>query len=64
MRRAADVIDPVFARSPQYVDPGPSAALGCRLTVKLETANPLRSLKGRGANAAGGQLRAYGALES
>ena len=50
VRRAADAIDPVFARSPQYVDPGLSAALGCSLIVKLETANPLRSFKGRGAS--------------
>ena len=50
VRRAADAIDPAFARSPQYVDPGLSAALGCSLIVKLETANPLRSFKGRGAS--------------
>ena len=50
VRRAADAIDPTFARSPQYVDPGLSVALGCSLIVKLETANPLRSFKGRGAS--------------
>ena len=50
VRRAADAIDPVFSRSPQYVDSGLSAALGCSLIVKLETANPLRSFKGRGAS--------------
>lgn len=50
IRRAADAIDPVFTRSPQWVDPGLSAALGCRLLAKLETANPLRSFKGRGAS--------------
>ena len=47
---AASTIDPVFLHSPQY-ECGPlSAQLGCELTLKVETANPIRSFKGRGAD--------------
>ena len=48
--RATTVIDPTFLGSPQWVDPALSEALGTELTVKLETANPIRSFKGRGAS--------------
>ena len=47
--RAATLIDPVFLASPQYECEPLSEALSCRLTLKLETANPIRSFKGRGA---------------
>lgn len=47
---AAHVIDPVFLHTPQYVDEGLSRALGRTVVVKLETANPIRSFKGRGAD--------------
>jgi threonine dehydratase len=47
---AADVIDPIFLHTPQYDCEPLSAALGCSLTLKLETANPIRSFKGRGAS--------------
>ena len=47
--RAAALIDPVFLNSPQYECEPLSEALSCRLTLKLETANPIRSFKGRGA---------------
>ncbi|NEE01975.1 threonine ammonia-lyase [Phytoactinopolyspora halotolerans] len=46
---AATVIDPAFLNTPQYVDEQLSARLGRRLMVKVETLNPLRSFKGRGA---------------
>ncbi|MDP2118376.1 MAG: pyridoxal-phosphate dependent enzyme [Hoeflea sp.] len=49
IRRAMEVIDPVFLHSPQYDCEALSQALGCPLTIKLETANPIRSFKGRGA---------------
>lgn len=42
------VIDPVFLNSPQYRSEALEAELGCRLVVKLETLNPIRSFKGRG----------------
>jgi threonine dehydratase len=47
--QAATLIDPVFLNSPQYLAESLSARLGCRLVVKVETANPIRSFKGRGA---------------
>ena len=50
IKRAATVIDPVFLNSPQFVDEQLSAALGKRTVVKVETANPIRSFKGRGAD--------------
>ncbi|HEY3714021.1 MAG TPA: pyridoxal-phosphate dependent enzyme [Jatrophihabitantaceae bacterium] len=46
---AAHVIAPEFLCTPQYVDPALSGALGRDLVVKVETLNPLRSFKGRGA---------------
>lgn len=47
--RAASLIDPVFLNSPQFNCEPLSEVLACRLTLKLETANPIRSFKGRGA---------------
>lgn len=60
IEQAARTIDPVFLRSPQYEDQLLDDALGRRVIVKVETANPLRSFKGRGAEffmsgVAGGQ---------
>jgi len=46
---AATVIDERFRDTPQYTDELLSAALGRPVLVKVETANPLRSFKGRGA---------------
>jgi threonine dehydratase len=45
---ALDVIDPVFLNTPQYRAESLDAILGCRLVVKVETLNPIRSFKGRG----------------
>jgi len=47
---AARAIDPVFLDSPQFEDEQLCAALGRRVAVKVETANPIRSFKGRGAS--------------
>jgi threonine dehydratase len=47
---AAKTIDPVFRQSPQYECESLSEALGCRLTLKIEVANPIRNFKGRGAS--------------
>jgi threonine dehydratase len=44
------VIDPVFLHSPQYDCEPLSAELGVQLTLKVETLNPIRSFKGRGAD--------------
>lgn len=49
IRHAASVIDPEFANSPQYDCEALSEALNTHLTLKVETANPIRSFKGRGA---------------
>jgi threonine dehydratase len=43
---AAAVIDPVFLDSPQFL--AEALGLDCRLVVKVETMNPIRSFKGRG----------------
>ncbi|GAB2453168.1 threonine ammonia-lyase [Streptosporangium sandarakinum] len=51
IEKAMQVIDPVFLNTPQYIDEQLCRALGGRtVTVKLETANPVRSFKGRGAD--------------
>ncbi len=49
--RARAQIDPLFLNTPQYECEPLSARLGCRLTLKVETLNPIRSFKGRGASA-------------
>jgi threonine dehydratase len=45
---AARAIDPVFLNSPQYRAEPLESYLGCRIVVKVETINPIRSFKGRG----------------
>ncbi|PYJ10850.1 MAG: hypothetical protein DMF06_04660 [Verrucomicrobia bacterium] len=49
IREAARLIDPVFLNTPQYQAESLSRLLGTRIVVKVETANPIRSFKGRGA---------------
>ena len=46
---AAKVIGPVFLDTPQYRAEPLESQLGCRVVVKDETINPIRSFKGRGA---------------
>lgn len=46
---ASGRIDPVFRGSPEVECEPLSLALGCRLTIKVETANPIGCFKGRGA---------------
>jgi threonine dehydratase len=48
--RAASLIDPVFLNSPQFVDDTLCAALCRQVLVKVETLNPIRCFKGRGAD--------------
>jgi threonine dehydratase len=50
IEQAMGVIDPVFLRTPQYRVEPLDGALGCRLVVKVETLNPVRCFKGRGAS--------------
>jgi threonine dehydratase len=42
-------IDPVFLNSPLFQHPALDTVLGCELVSKVETLNPIRSFKGRGA---------------
>jgi threonine dehydratase len=48
---ARAVIDPVFLDSPLMTHPALDDALGCAVTLKVETLNPIRSFKGRGTEA-------------
>lgn len=59
---AASRIDPVFLGSPQFVCEPLAAQLGCDLMLKVETLNPIRSFKGRGADYFVGKLDERGPL--
>jgi threonine dehydratase len=48
IREAAEVIDPAFKDSPQFLAESLSERLGLRLVLKVECVNPIRSFKGRG----------------
>jgi threonine dehydratase len=50
IERAASLIAPIFLNTPQFESEPLSQQLGCALTLKVETVNPLRSFKGRGAD--------------
>ncbi len=50
IRAAAKIIDPVFLNTPQYNCEPLSERLGVDLFLKIETFNPIRSFKGRGAD--------------
>jgi threonine dehydratase len=47
---AAEAIDPVFRDTPQFVSESLSRRLGVTVVLKVETVNPIRSFKGRGAD--------------
>lgn len=50
IEEASHVVDPVFLQTPQFLSEPLSEVLGLRLVVKIETLNPIRSFKGRGAD--------------
>lgn len=50
------MIDQVFLDTPLYRCEALGTVLGCAVSVKLETANPVRSFKGRGTEVIVGQL--------
>ncbi|MEP7340271.1 MAG: threonine/serine dehydratase [Acidobacteriota bacterium] len=50
IEEASRVIDPVFRCSPQFASDALNAQLGLELVCKVETMNPIRSFKGRGAD--------------
>ena len=49
IRDAAKHIDPVFVETPLLRRTVLDAELGCELLLKVESLNPIRSFKGRGA---------------
>jgi threonine dehydratase len=59
---AAAAIDPLFLDTPQFLAESLGAQLGCRLVVKVETINPIRSFKGRGAEFLAASLEGRPAL--
>jgi threonine dehydratase len=62
IRAAWSSIDPAFRDMPQYVHDGLSARLAVPVIVKIETANPIRSFKGRGTWVAVQALAADGTI--
>ena len=60
IRAARRVIDPVFLGTPLYRCEALEPALGCAVSIKLETANPVRSFKARGTEVIASQLAGNG----
>ncbi|HSX97676.1 MAG TPA: pyridoxal-phosphate dependent enzyme [Streptomyces sp.] len=60
IRAARQVIDPVFLDTPLYRCEALEPHLGCAVSVKLETANPVRSFKARGTEVVATLLAADG----
>jgi threonine dehydratase len=56
IRAARRVIDPIFLDTPLYRCDALGRELGCAVSIKLETANPVRSFKGRGTELVAGML--------
>lgn len=54
------MIDPVFLDTPLYRCEALEPALGCTVSIKLETANPVRSFKGRGTEVVASRLAEHG----
>jgi threonine dehydratase len=57
---ARRVIDPVFLDTPLYRCQALEPALGCVVSIKLETANPVRSFKARGTEVVASLLACHG----
>lgn len=60
IRAARRVIDPVFLDTPLYRCEALEPELGCAVSIKLETANPVRSFKARGTELVASQLTGDG----
>ncbi|MFE6777614.1 threonine/serine dehydratase [Streptomyces sp. NPDC057702] len=56
IRAARRVIDPMFLDTPLYRCEALEPQLGCAVSIKLETANPVRSFKARGTEVVASQL--------
>ena len=59
IRRGLPLIDPSFLNTPQFISKGLSDLFDCQLTVKIETLNPIKSFKGRGAELLIAQIEEY-----
>ena len=57
---ARQVIDPIFLDTPLYRCEALEPDLGCAVSIKLETANPVRSFKARGTELVASQLAENG----
>ncbi|GGJ80831.1 threonine dehydratase [Streptomyces camponoticapitis] len=57
-------MNPVFLDTPQYECEPLGDALGCRLILKVETLNPVRSFKGRGTETVLNRLHDSGAADA
>ena len=60
VRAAREVIDPIFLDTPLYECEALEPHLGGAVSIKLETANPVRSFKARGTELAASQLAMNG----
>ncbi|MGW3286699.1 threonine ammonia-lyase [Streptomyces sp. NPDC001002] len=56
IRAARRSIDPIFLDTPLYRCEALEPTLGCAVSIKLETANPVRSFKARGTEVVASQL--------
>jgi threonine dehydratase len=61
VRAAVDEIDPMFLDTPALVCAPLGRALGCSVTLKVETLNPVRSFKARGTETVAAVARDEGA---
>ena len=61
IRAAVGEIDPVFLDTPSLLCSPLGHELGCSLTLKIETLNPVRSFKGRGTETVAAVARTRGA---
>lgn len=61
IRAARRMVDPVFLDTPLYRCEALEPVLGCEVSIKLETANPVRSFKGRGTELVASLLAESGA---
>lgn len=60
IREIRRLIDPVFLDTPLYRCEALEPVLGCSVSIKLETANPVRSFKGRGTEVVASLLASSG----
>ncbi|SES08057.1 threonine dehydratase [Lentzea xinjiangensis] len=60
IRAARRTIDPVYLDTPMYRCDALGRRLGCTVSIKLETANPVRSFKARGTELVAGLLAEQG----